>query len=59
MQARRSRHVGEVLHLRHVEQGHIRAYFKTVDNDVVVLAINVFQKLGLSELWVGFGSGKI
>ena len=47
------------LHLADaVAQGHQRAYIRTVDSDVVVLAIRFFSTLGLSELWVGFGSGK-
>ena len=48
-----------VLHLRHAAmQGHTKAYVRTVDSDVVVLTINFFHELGLSELWVGFGTGK-
>jgi len=47
-----------MLHLRHAaKQGHTKAYLRTVDSDVVVLAINLFQELGLSELWIGFRSG--
>lgn len=47
------------LHLAHaVAQGHKTAYIRTVDSDVVVLAVRFFSTLGLSELWVGFGSGK-
>ena len=41
-----------------VAQGHQTAYVRTVDSDVVVLAIRFFFTLGLTELWVGFGSGK-
>jgi len=48
-----------MLHLRHAAmQSHIKAYVRTVDSDVVVLTINVFHEVGLSELWVGFGTGK-
>ncbi|KAJ8396483.1 hypothetical protein AAFF_G00017890 [Aldrovandia affinis] len=48
-----------LLHLAHAaEQGHTTAYVRTVDSDVVVLSIRFFKMLGLSELWVGFGSGK-
>jgi hypothetical protein len=48
-----------LLHLAHAsEQGHTTAYVRTVDSDVVVLAIRFFETLGLSELWVGFGTGK-
>ena len=35
-----------------------RFTLRTVDSDVVVLAITLFQELGLSELWIGCGSGK-
>ena len=46
-----------MLHLRHAAmQGHTKAYVRTVDSDIVVLTI--FHELGLSELWVGFGTGK-
>lgn len=48
-----------ILHLRNAaEQGHSKAYLRTVDSDVVVLVINQFHELGLSELWIGFGTGK-
>ena len=30
----------------------------TVDTDVVVLAIHLFQQLGLSELWIDIGVGR-
>ena len=40
-----------MVHLRHsVEQFHTKAYLRTVDSDVVVLAINFFKELGLTEL---------
>jgi len=46
-------------HLAHAAaQDHERAYVRTVDSNVVVLAIHVFPRLGLSELWVCLGSGK-
>ena len=48
-----------LLHLAHaVQQGHTAAYVSTVDSDVVVLSVRFFDTLGLSELWVGFGTGK-
>jgi hypothetical protein len=34
------------------------SYVRTVDSDVVVLSVRFFDTLGLSELWVGFGTGK-
>jgi len=48
-----------MLHLRHAaDHGHTKAYLRTVDSDVVVLATHFLHDLGLSELWVRFGSGK-
>ena len=48
-----------MLHLCHAaEQDHTKAYLRTVDTDVVVLAIHHFHELNLSELWIGLGSGK-
>ena len=47
------------LHLVHAaQQGHTMAYVQPVDSDVVVLAIRFFQKLRLTELWIGVGTGK-
>ena len=48
-----------ILHLAHASsQGHDKAFVRTVDSDIVVLAIAFYEQLGLSELWIGFGSGK-
>ena len=48
-----------MLHLHHAaEQEHTKAYLRTVDTDVVILAIYHFHELGPTELSVGFGSGK-
>ena len=48
-----------ILHLAHAStQGHDKAFVCTVDSDIVVLAIAFFDHLGLSELWIGFGTGK-
>ena len=33
-------------------------FVRTVDRDIIVLAIAFFDCLGLSELWIGFGTGK-
>ena len=30
---------------------------KTVDRDVIVIAISLFQQLGLMQLWIEFGTG--
>ena len=48
-----------MLHLKHTsDQGHSKAYIRTVDTDVVVLTISHFHDMSLSELWVGLGSRK-
>ena len=48
-----------MLHLHHAsEEGHRKAYIRTVDTDVVVLGIYYFNQMNLTELWIGFGSGK-
>ena len=36
----------------------VRHNVRMVDSDIVVLALRFFDTLGLSELWVGFGTGK-
>ena len=51
---------GIFLHLAHaVHQGHTVAYVRTVDSDVVVLAVRFFRTLGLEQCWVGFVFWKI
>ncbi len=48
-----------MLHLCHpAKEGHTKAYLRTVDTDVVILAIYHSYELGLAELWGGFGSSK-
>ncbi|KAL8591565.1 hypothetical protein ACOMHN_055532 [Nucella lapillus] len=48
-----------MLHLQHAaQQGHQKAFIRTVDSDVVILAVSLFHDLGLSEVWVGLGTGK-
>ena len=47
------------LHLEDaVQQGHDKVSIRTVDTDVVVLAITSAQRLNISELWIAFGAGK-
>ena len=44
-----------MLHVRRdAQQGHAKAYMRTVESDIVVLAVNVFQKIGLEEHWIKF-----
>ena len=48
-----------LLHAAHAAaNGHARIMIKTVDTDVVVLAIACFEQLGASELWIAFGAAK-
>ena len=48
-----------MLQLSHAaRQGHKTTYIRTVNSDIVVLAIRIFETMGLSELWIGYGSGK-
>ena len=47
-----------LLHLENaVHQRHSKVSIRTVDTDVVVLAITAAQHLYISELWVAFGVG--
>ncbi|MES9881863.1 MAG: hypothetical protein ABW185_13375 [Sedimenticola sp.] len=39
-------------------QGHSKVLVRTVDSDVVVIGISMFQHLRLEELWIDFGTGK-
>ena len=48
-----------MLHLYHAAgQGYSNAFLRTVDSDVVVLAINIFHQMRLSALWIGYVIGK-
>ena len=48
-----------IFHLYHgAGQGKSKAFLRSLDSDVVVPAINIFQQLRLSELWIGFGTEK-
>ena len=31
---------------------------RTVDTDVIVLAVSNFRRMGISEMWISFGVGK-
>ena len=41
-----------------VTKGHTSIVIRTVDTDVVVLAVAAVYKLKLQELWIAFGTGK-
>ena len=51
-----------MLHLCHaVMNGQNKDFLRTVDSNVIVLSVHHFRTLKyleLTELWVGFGSGK-
>lgn len=51
-----------LLHLFHaVQHGHINVTIRTVDTDVVVIAISLYEelrKIQLKKLWISFGVGK-
>ena len=47
------------LHLSHAaQQGHSTAFIRTVDSDVVIIAVGHSGSLGVMELWIGFGTRK-
>ena len=48
-----------LLHVAHcARQGYKHIAIRTVDTDVVVLAVGLFQALNIEELWINFGVGK-
>ncbi len=47
------------LHLEDaVKEGYTKVSVRTVDTDVLVLAVTAAQRLNTTELWVAFGTGK-
>ena len=47
------------LHASHADRaGHRKLTIRTVDTDVVVLAVSLFHTMQLSELWIAFSHGK-
>ena len=47
------------LHIRDMAlQGYTKAMIRTVDTDVLIIAIALFFCLGLEQLWVDFGTAK-
>ena len=46
-------HVNEIA-----QRGHSKVMVRTVDTDVVIIAIAHFLDIGLQELWITFGTGK-
>ena len=39
-------------------KGFNRVMIRTVDTDVLLLSVSLYERLGLEQLWVDFGSGK-
>jgi len=40
------------------QQGKTKVLIRTVDTNVVVIAVANFLQIGVAELWVAFGTGK-
>ena len=40
------------------KDGHKRVIIRTVDTDVVVVAVSLFHKIGAEKLWFEFSTGK-
>ena len=50
---------GILLHTQHTARTFPRILIKTIDSDVIVIAIAAFNKIeGITELWIEFGKGK-
>ena len=48
-----------MLHITDAAEGGFnKILVRTVDTDVVVLAVATVQELGMIEIWVAFGTGK-
>ena len=41
-----------------MKEGYTKVSVRTVDTDVLVLAVAAAQRLSITELWVTFGTGK-
>lgn len=50
---------GMFLRAKHASSlGHSKIMMRTVDSDIVILAILLFRQLNLDQLWIGYGKGK-
>ena len=48
-----------LLHVNHAAKQFSKHLIKTVDSDVIVISVTVFNQLqGVNELWIEFGRGK-
>ena len=49
-----------MLHVAHAaHHGHSKILIRTVDTDIVAIAVRIFQLLeALQQLWIAFGTGK-
>ena len=48
-----------ILHVLFASQsGYQKVMFRTVDTDVVALAVSHVQAINVAELWIAFGAGK-
>ena len=50
---------GMFLRAKHpASLGHIKLLMRTVDSDIVIIAIFLFHLLSLKELWISYGKGR-
>ena len=50
---------GMFLRAKHAaSHGHRKVLMRTVDSDIIIIAILLFRHLGFEQLWVGYGKGK-
>ena len=48
------------VHIKHSAHcGHRKVTLRAVDTDVVVLSLSFFSEVGVEELWIEFGVGKV
>ncbi|WAR11602.1 hypothetical protein MAR_025782, partial [Mya arenaria] len=48
-----------ILHMKDISENNLqRILVRTVDTDVVILALSVYHKLNIEELWIAFGVGR-
>ena len=55
---RRGRHTCDIHALDATRCGHWKILIRTIDTDIVVLAVSKMKDIGVDELWTAFGTGK-
>ena len=46
------------LHVRNAAEANKEISIRTVDTDIVVIAVSLFQELNIDKLWIEFGTGR-